>query len=649
MMSEADARRHRVVTDAVHAHDGAKIAMQILHTGRYSYSPTLVAPSKRRAPINFFSPRALSGTDVERTIGDFVRCAALAEEAGYDGVEVMGSEGYLINQFIAKRTNHRTDEWGGSYENRMRLPVRIVEGIREATHKDFLIVYRLSMLDLVEEGSTWEEIISLAQAIEVAGASIINTGIGWHEARVPTIATSVPRAAFSWVTGKLMGRVSVPLVATNRINTPEVAESVLESGEADMISMARPLLADPDFVNKAAAGTPERINTCIGCNQACLDHVFSMKPASCLVNPRAGQETELNYTQTSTPMSIAVVGAGPAGLACSTTAARRGHQVTLFDAAAVIGGQFNLAKQVPGKEEFYETIRYFSHELSDAGVKLRLSTLATEEMLLSGSFDAVVLATGVRPRALNIRGADHAKVVSYVDVLNRTARVGQRVAVVGAGGIGFDVAEFLLHGADSTPAGTDAPSALPQRVDDFLCEWNIDRQVSNSGGLVKARDAGANGSEHVGSSRKIYLLQRKKGKHGAGLGKTTGWIHRSVLKKGGVQMIGGVSYSHVDDDGLHLKRQTGGVQTLEVDTVVVCAGQTSYAPLETSLQAAGMPTFKIGGAHLASELDAKRAIDQGARLAAQIESAAPERVGELVAALPLQAWLYDKIVLSRQR
>lgn len=562
MTTPSDAARHREVTDAVHRHGDSKIAMQILHSGRYGYHPFNVSASAKKAPIGWFTPKELSAAQIEQTIDDFVRCACLAEEAGYDGVEVMGSEGYLINQFIATRTNHRSDDWGGSFTNRTRLATTIVERVRAATRPNFILMFRLSMLDLVEGGSDWPEVVALAQAIEAAGATIINTGIGWHEARIPTIATSVPRGGFSWVTQKLRASVAVPLVATNRINTPEIAESVLSSGHSDLVSMARPFLADPDFMSKAAAGKSHRINTCIACNQACLDHTFQARVASCLVNPRAGHETEIEYdVPTRTPKKIAVVGAGPAGLAFSTIAAKRGHDVTLYDASDRIGGQFNLAKQVPGKEEFYETLRYFAHELLDSTVTLKLSTRVDADALVASGCDAVVLATGVTPRRLAIEGEAHPKVVSYLDVLSRRVEVGQRVAIIGAGGIGFDVATYLAHGADAyaLPVGPPPPEhaagtlpiellgglegASPRTVpttESFLAEWGIDGSNEQRGGLLDQAGSGAGGAggaAHGGARRQIYLLQRKRGKHGAGLGKTTGWIHRAVLKKEGVECV----------------------------------------------------------------------------------------------------------------
>ncbi len=595
--------RHRRVTDAVHA-AGGKIAMQILHTGRYAYHPFGAAPSRIQSPITPFKPWALSKWGIERTIRDFVRCASLAQKAGYDGVEVMGSEGYLINQFIASRTNHRTDEWGGSYENRIRLPVEIVRRVRERVGPNFIIIYRLSMLDLVEGGSSWEEAIQLGRAIEKAGATIINTGIGWHEARIPTIATSVPRAAFTSITRKMKGELKIPLITSNRINMPEVAESILERGDADLVSLARPMLADPEFVNKAAQGRSQEINTCIACNQACLDHVFSAKLSSCLVNPKACRETELVSRPAPRTKRIAVVGAGPAGLAFATEAASRGHSVTLIDSAAEIGGQFNLAKKIPGKEEFHETLRYYSSQLTRHKVRVGLKTRATAESLASGSFDEVVLATGVRPRMPSLQGITHRKVVSYYDVLTGAKPVGQTVAIIGAGGIGFDVAEFLLHERHSEDPEPQTPEA-------FFKYWGVDSKVSSRGGIEGVK------REIPKAPRKIHLLQRKEGKPGAGLGKTTGWIHRASLKDMGVEMWGGVTYRHVDDQGLHLTRD-GKNLTLAVDTIVICAGQDPLRELEAGLKAKGITPHLIGGADVAAELDAKRAIEQGTLLALKI-------------------------------
>ena len=589
--------KHRIVTDAVHA-AGGKIALQMLHTGRYGYHPLNVAPSSLRAPINRFKPRALTGWGIRKTIGDYARCARLAQKAGYDGVEIMGSEGYLINQFIAPQTNHRTDEWGGSFENRIRFAVEIVRATREKVGPNFIIVFRLSMLDLVEGGSTWDEVVQLAKAIEAAGATIINTGIGWHEARIPTIATMVPHAAFAWVTQRLKGEVKIPLVTTNRINTPEIAEDVLASRCADMVSMARPFLADPEFVNKAAAHRGDEINTCIACNQACLDHIFNGKLTSCLVNPRACHETELVIAKAAARKKIAVVGAGPAGLACATTAAERGHDVTLFDAADRIGGQFNLAKHIPGKEDFNETLRYFRRRIETSGVMLKLDQRVDADALRTGGFDHVVLATGIVPRKPPIPGIDSAKVATYIEIIEGQKLAGKSVAVIGAGGIGFDVGEFLTHVHDNVA-----------EVDRFNDEWGIDRTYANRGGLKTPH------SED--SPRQVYLLQRKSSKVGDGLAKTTGWIRRTLLKKRGVEMIAGVSYERIDDAGLHIT-VNGQAKTLPVDTIVVCAGQESQRELQAPLEAAGISVSLIGGADVASELDAKRAIDQGTRLAASL-------------------------------
>ena len=601
------ARRHKLVTDAVHA-EGGRIALQILHTGRYGYHPLCVAPSRIQSPISPFTPRALGAGGIERQIRAFVRCARLAREAGYDGVEVMGSEGYFINQFLVTHTNQRTDDWGGSYENRMRLPVEIVQRVREAVGKDFILIYRLSMLDLIPDGSSWPEVVTLAKAVTAAGATILNTGIGWHEARIPTIATSVPRGAFAWVTKKMREELraaglTIPLVTSNRINMPEVGEQILADGCADMVSLARPLLADPDFVVKAKAGRSSDINTCIACNQACLDHTFQLKIASCLVNPRAGHETELVLQRAPARKRYAVVGAGPAGLAASTTLAERGHEVHLFDAAAQIGGQFNMAKKIPGKEEFSETLRYFGRRIEQAGVTLHLNTRATAEALVAGRFDAVLLATGVVARDPKIPGQDGPNVLSYIDVLLHGKPVGERVAVVGAGGIGFDVAEFLV-----TPAGHSTTLNLPE----WLAEWGVADPATVRGGVVRAQPAPP--------ARRVTLLQRKAGKLGKGLGKTTGWIHRAALQMKQVEMIGGVNYERIGPQGLFVtygeKRQDG--QLIECDTVVLCAGQEPLRELEAPLRAAGVAVHLIGGAHEASELDAKRAIDQGTRLAASL-------------------------------
>ncbi|UIZ56433.1 NADPH-dependent 2,4-dienoyl-CoA reductase [Acinetobacter sp. SCLZS86] len=594
-----EAEKHKVVTQAVHD-AGGKIALQILHTGRYSYQPDIVAPSAIQAPINPSKPHALTSAEVQQTIADFVNCAKLAEYAGYDGVEIMGSEGYLINEFIAARTNHRDDEWGGSYENRIRFPIEIVKRTRAEVGENFIIIYRLSMLDLVEGGSSFEEVVQLAQAIEKAGATIINTGIGWHEARIPTIATKVPRAAFTWVTEKLKGLVKVPLITSNRINTPEMAEHVLAAGHADMVSMARPMLADAFFVQKAEQGRSDEINTCIGCNQACLDHIFSMKIASCLVNPRACHETELIFKETTQAKNIAVIGAGPAGLSFATYAAERGHQVTIFEASNQIGGQFNIAKTIPGKEEFYETLRYFKRQIElQPNIKLVLNHTASFEQLLNADFDDVVVATGVTPRQLDIAGINHPKVLSYIEVLKERKSVGQRVAIIGAGGIGFDTAEYLSHEGESG-------SLNPEK---FYDEWGIDTNYAHVGGLKAAKVEE--------SPREIYLLQRKASSVGAGLGKTTGWIHRTGLKNRDVKMIAGASYDLIDDQGLHIT-VNGQSTVLEVDHIVICAGQESYTAMYEQLQAAGKNVHLIGGAKEAGELDAKRAIRQGAELAAKI-------------------------------
>jgi 2,4-dienoyl-CoA reductase (NADPH2) len=593
-------RHHRLVTDAVHA-EGGRICMQILHAGRYGYHPLSVAPSAVKSPISPFKPRALSGRGIERQIRGFVRAARLARKAGYDGVEVMGSEGYFINEFTTPRVNRRADEWGGDPANRYRIAVEIVRRIREATGPHFIIVYRLSMLDLVPDGNSWDEIVAQARAVEAAGATLINTGIGWHEARIPTIATMVPRAAFTWVTRKLKGEVGIPLVTTNRINTPAVAEQVLADGDADMVSMARPLLADAEFVNKAATGRADEINICIACNQACLDHTFSRQTASCLLNPRACRETELNYRPAARPRSLAVVGAGPAGLAFACVAAQRGHQVTLFEAAREIGGQFNMAKRIPGKEEFRETLQYYRRQLELTGVDLRLGADADAAMLRD--FDAVVLATGVRPRQPEIEGLDHPKALSYIDVLQKGAEVGSRVAIIGAGGIGFDVAEYLGH---SPRDETEFP-----RPEEFARQWGIDMSLGARGGVEGVA------AEPEPLAREIWLLQRKESAPGKGLGKTTGWVHRLSLRKRGVKMLAGVQYRRIDDAGLHIHHD-GEDKVLAVDNVIICAGQLPRRDLEPALQSAGVEVHLIGGADVAAELDAKRAIRQGSELAAAI-------------------------------
>jgi len=595
LSSSRAAKKHRVITDAVHE-AGGKIALQILHAGRYGYTPLSVAPSAIKSPITPFKPRELSSAGIERQIKAFVRAGVLAREAGYDGVEVMGSEGYFINEFLVATTNQRTDEWGGSYANRMRLPVEVVRRMREAVGKDFIIIYRLSMLDLVPDGQSWEEVVMLAKAIEAAGATLINTGIGWHEARVPTIATSVPRAAFAWVTKKMKAEVSIPLITTNRINTPEVGEKIIADGCADMVSMARPLLADPEFVNKAAEGRADEINTCIGCNQACLDHVFQQKLASCLVNPRACHETELVFTKAIQKKRIAVIGAGPAGLACATELAARGHEVDLFDSASEIGGQFNMAKQIPGKEEFHETLRYFTKRIEITGVRLHLNKRVGADDLKG--FDEVVIATGVSPRNPKIIGQDGANVLSYIDVLLHKKPVGKRVAVLGAGGIGFDVSEFLVE--DHSPT---------MDLDAWKREWGVGDPAQTRGGLIKP--------EVTAPARQVTLLQRKASQPGKGLGKTTGWIHRAALKKKKVEMLAGVNYEGIDAKGLHISfgEKHENPTLIECDTIVLCTGQEPLRELVAPLEAAGVKTHLIGGAFEAGELDAKRAIDQAVRLA----------------------------------
>ena len=612
LATHAAARRHREVTGAVHA-EGGKIALQILHTGRYGYSPLCVAPSRIQSPISPFTPRELSERGIERQIRAFVRCATLAREAGYDGVEVMGSEGYFINQFLVTHTNHRTDRWGGVYDNRMRLAVEIVERIREAVGPDFILIYRISLIDLIPDGSSWPEVVQLAMAVTAAGATILNTGIGWHEARVPTIATSVPRAAFAWVTKKLRGElraagVALPLVTSNRINMPDVAESMLADGAADMVSLARPFLADAEFVNKAASGRSDEINTCIACNQACLDHTFKNQLASCLVNPRAGHETSLLIRRATRPKRVAVVGAGPAGLAAAVTLAERGHEAHLFEAAAEIGGQFNLAKRIPGKEEFGETLRYFSRRIEVTGIQLHLNTRIAAEQLIALRFDAVLLASGVTPRSPRITGQDTPGVIGYVDAILQRRPIGPRVAIVGAGGIGFDVAEFLVHDAAHTSPALDL--AAWQR------EWGVVDPGTVRGGVVAPRP--------TAPARQVTLLQRKAGKLGAGLGKTTGWIHRSALKMKNVELVPGVNYERIGphDGALGLfvtfgpQRVDGAV--IACDSIVLCAGQEPQRELQAPLLAAGVAVHLIGGAFEATELDAKRAIDQGTRLAAAV-------------------------------
>ncbi|MGQ3891351.1 oxidoreductase [Legionella sp. CNM-4043-24] len=594
MTNSSEQHRHELVTQAVHD-AGGKIAMQILHAGRYGYHPFVVAPSAIKSPISPYKPWAMSRRRVAKTIQHFVRCARLAQAAGYDGVEIMGSEGYLINQFIVTHTNKRQDEWGGSFQNRIRFPIEIVRQTREAVGENFIIIYRLSMLDLIADGSSWEEVVELGKAIEQAGATLINTGIGWHEARIPTIATMVPEAAFTDITKRLRPELSIPVITSNRINTPELANRLLEEGKADMVSMARPFLADPQFAEKARLGEREAINVCIACNQACLDQVFVNKSASCLVNPRACNETELVYQTVHRPKRIAVVGAGPAGLAFATVAAERGHQVTLFEQSGRLGGQFNLAKNIPGKEEFQHTINYFSWQLEKYQVDIRLNTSADISALQG--YDDVVLATGIKPRTPDIEGIQHPMVMSYIELIEKIKTPGDKVAVIGAGGIGFDVAEWLTH------------SRGENERSEFYNEWGIDMHAEHRGGLKPAVTEP--------SPRQVYLLQRKKEKLGKNLGKTTGWVHRLSLKHKKVVMLSGVEYLRIDDQGLHI-RINGEVQVLPVNTVVVCAGQTELRDLVEPLRQAGLSVHVIGGAFKAMELDARHAIDQACRLAALI-------------------------------
>ena len=597
----AEAEKHKEVTKAVHD-EGGKICMQILHVGRYGYTPENVSASNTKAPISPFPARELSSEEVEQTIEDYVHCAKMAQYANYDGVEVMGSEGYLINQFIAKKTNLRTDEWGGAYENRIKFPIEIIRRTREAVGEKFIIIYRLSMLDLVQGGSTWEEVVQLAKAIEAAGATIINTGIGWHESRVPTIGTVVPKAGFAWVTKKMMGEVNIPLITTNRINMPDVAEKVLAEGNADMVSMARPFLADPDLILKSIEGRPEEINTCIACNQACLDHTFTMQVSSCIVNPRACHETILVHEPTTEIKKIAVVGAGPAGLEAATVAAKRGHQVVLFEEKHELGGQFNMAKIIPGKEEYGQTIRYYDNMLKKYGVDLRLNTRAEEADLIAQGYDEIILATGVTPRTLEIEGVHHPKVLDYVDVLYKNKSVGDKVAIVGAGGIGFDMAEYLAHDMSH--------ESVSLNTENYMKEWGVDMSYSKGGALAEA-------PQPLASPREIYLLKRSKGKHGKNLGKTTGWIHRSSLAMKEVKMLADVSYEKIDDQGLHIKVGEEQ-QILDVDHVIICAGQVSLKELETGLSAAGQNVHLIGGANIAAQLDAKMAIKEASELAAKL-------------------------------
>ena len=600
--NEEEAEKHRVVTEAVHK-EGGKICMQILHVGRYGYSPKNVSSSDTKAPISPFPAKGLTGEEVERTIADFVHCAKMAQHANYDGVEIMGSEGYLINQFIVTKVNKRTDEWGGSYENRIRFPLEIIRRTREAVGENFIIIYRLSMLDLVDGGSTWDEVVHLAKEVEKAGATIINTGIGWHEARVPTIGTVVPKAGFAWVTKKMMGEVKIPLVATNRINMPDVAEKVLADGCGDMVSMARPFLADPELVLKAIEDRPAEINTCIACNQACLDHTFTMQVCSCIVNPRACHETLLNYTPTKSKKKIAVVGGGPAGMEAAKVCAERGHEVFLFEAEGEIGGQFNMAKVIPGKEEYAQTIRYYTTMLRKYGVKVNLNLRATVEGLTTGNYDEIILATGVTPRTLSLEGIDHKKVLNYADVLYRKKPVGKSVAIVGAGGIGFDMAEYLAHDMAHASVSLSVPA--------YMEEWGVDMDYTKGGSLAPE------GAKPLPSPREIFLLKRSKGKHGKNLGKTTGWIHRSSLAMKKVNMIGEAQYNKVDDAGLHI---TVGDESkvLAVDNVVICAGQEPLRDMYEELKAAGKSVHLIGGANIAAALDAKKAIKEASHLAAEL-------------------------------
>lgn len=599
--NKEEAEKHRVITKAVHDEDG-KICMQILHVGRYGYTEKNVSSSDTKAPISPFPARGLSTEEVEQTIEDYVQCALMAQHGNYDGVEIMGSEGYLINQFIVNKVNRRTDQYGGSYENRMRFPLEIIRRTREAVGENFIIIYRLSMLDLVEGGSTWEEVVQLAKEVEKAGATIINTGIGWHEARVPTIGTIVPKGGFAWVTKRMMGEVNIPLVTTNRINMPDVAENILQDGCADMVSMARPFLADPELVLKAIENRPEEINTCIACNQACLDHTFTLQVCSCIVNPRACHETELNYLPATTKKKIAVVGAGPAGLEAAMISAKRGHDVHLIEAESQIGGQFNMAKVIPGKEEYAQTIRYYDVMLKKYGVQVHLNTKATVDMLTEADYDDIILATGVTPRKVDFAGSDHVKVMDYADVLYRKKEVGKKVAIVGSGGIGFDMAEYLAHDM--------AHESISLNVENYMKEWGVDMDYKRGGSLADAADP-------LPSPREIYLLKRSKGKHGKGLGKTTGWIHRSSLAMKEVKMLAEVEYQKVDDQGFHITTK-GEDQILDVDHVIICAGQEPLRDMYDELVAAGHTVHLIGGANIAEALDAKKAIKEASYLAATL-------------------------------
>ncbi|WMN06947.1 NADPH-dependent 2,4-dienoyl-CoA reductase [Marivirga arenosa] len=597
MTKKSHAKKHKVITDAVHA-EGGKICMQILHAGRYGYHPFSLAPSRIKAPINPFKPFKMSSRRIKATIKDYAKSARLAKEAGYDGVEIMGSEGYLINQFIVKHTNKRNDEWGGSYENRIKFPIEIVKAVREAVGSDFILIFRLSMLDLIPNGSTWEEIVMLGKELEKAGVNIINTGIGWHEARVPTIVTSVPRAAFTWVTERMKKEVDIPLITTNRINMPQTAEEILSNGQADMVSMARPFLADPEIINKSEQGREDEINTCIACNQACLDHVFKNITSSCLVNPKACHETELVAQPLQEVKNLAVVGAGPAGLAFSTEAAKKGHKVTLFDASSEIGGQFNMAKQIPGKEEFYETLRYFKKQIELTKVELKLNTKVSAADLKD--YDEVVIATGVSPRDPKIPGQENEKVLSYIEVLKEHKPVGEKVAIIGAGGIGFDVAEYLTHNEEENRDDLQA----------FFKEWGVDMDFETRGGIEGK-------PLEVEAPRKITMLQRSEGKMGAKLGKTTGWVHRNSLRNRQVQMITNVQYDKIDDKGLYITKD-GKQELIEVDNIILCAGQLPDKSLFNSVVESGQKAHLIGGAFEAAELDAKKAIKQATKLALEI-------------------------------